>query len=178
MVPYQALTMVGHSVSVISPGKKKGDKVVTAIHDFLPGEQTYTELKGHNFAITADFDDVLSNLDNFGGLILPGGRCSEYLRLHDNVLTIVKHFLEKKKPIAAICHGPLILTPFPEHLKGKRISAYFACKHDIQNTGAEYVQCGAEDAVVSDNIVTGVAWPGHPKWLRAFLDLLGTTITL
>lgn len=64
--------MIGHQVSVISPGKKKGQKVVTAVHDFLPGEQTYTELKGHNFQITADFDEVLNHLDQYGALVLPG----------------------------------------------------------------------------------------------------------
>lgn len=38
--------MVGHNVHVVSPGKKNGDHVKTAVHDFLPGEQTYAELKG------------------------------------------------------------------------------------------------------------------------------------
>ena len=33
-VPYQTLTMVGFEVHTVCPGKKKGDKVKTAMHDF------------------------------------------------------------------------------------------------------------------------------------------------
>ena len=48
MVPYQALEMVGMHVAVVCPGKKSGDTIKTAIHDFL-GDQTYTEKPGHIF---------------------------------------------------------------------------------------------------------------------------------
>jgi protease I len=48
MVPFQALQMVGHTVHAVCPGKKKGDQVRTAIHDF-EGDQTYSEKRGHNF---------------------------------------------------------------------------------------------------------------------------------
>ncbi|NLI26336.1 MAG: protease, partial [Acetobacter sp.] len=41
MVPFQMLLMVGHHVDVVSPGKKAGEKIATAIHDF-EGHQTYT----------------------------------------------------------------------------------------------------------------------------------------
>jgi len=55
MVPLQT---IGHSVDVVSPNKKAGSHVKTTIHDFLEGEQTYTELHGHDFAITKDWDSV------------------------------------------------------------------------------------------------------------------------
>ncbi len=57
MVPFQALLMVGHSVHAVCPGKKSGDTVRTAIHDF-EGDQTYSEKRGHNFALNATFDHV------------------------------------------------------------------------------------------------------------------------
>ena len=57
MVPFQVLLMVGHTVHAVCPGKKAGEKVRTAIHDF-EGDQTYSEKPGHNFALNADFDDV------------------------------------------------------------------------------------------------------------------------
>ena len=53
MVPFQALLMVGHTVHAVCPGKKAGEKVRTAIHDF-EGDQTYSEKPGHNFALNAD----------------------------------------------------------------------------------------------------------------------------
>ena len=59
MVPFQALQAVGHAVHAVCPGKKPGDFVRTAIHDF-EGDQTYSEKRGHNFGITHDFDAVKS----------------------------------------------------------------------------------------------------------------------
>src|SRR3974377_443053 len=83
MVPFQALLMVGHRVDAVCPGKKAGDKVRTAIHDF-EGDQTYSEKPGHNFALNATFEDVKA--DSYDALVIPGGRAPEYLRLNKAVL--------------------------------------------------------------------------------------------
>src|SRR6476619_1019423 len=107
MVPFQALVMVGHTVHAVCPGKKAGDKVRTAVHDF-EGDQTYSEKPGHNFALNATFDDVRER--DYDALVIPGGRAPEYLRLNARVLDIVRHFAQQKKPIAAICHGAQILA--------------------------------------------------------------------
>ena len=82
MVPFQMLIMVGHQVDAVCPGKKSGDVVRTAVHDF-EGDQTYSEKRGHNFTL---------------------------------------------------------------------------------------------NAVVDGNLVAAAAWPGHPEWIRAFLEVLGTKI--
>ena len=79
MVPFQALQMVGHTVDAVCPGKKKGEQVRTAIHDF-EGDQTYSEKRGHNFTLNATFDEV--NPADYDGLVIPGGRAPEYLRLN------------------------------------------------------------------------------------------------
>ena len=55
MVPFQMLTMVGHTVHTVCTDKKAGESVATAIHDF-EGDQTYTEKRGHNFALNATFE--------------------------------------------------------------------------------------------------------------------------
>ncbi len=57
MVPFQALQAVGHTVEAVCPGKQKGDKIRTAIHDF-EGDQTYSEKRGHDFTLNAAFDEV------------------------------------------------------------------------------------------------------------------------
>ena len=54
MVPFQALQMVGHTVDAVCPGKKAGEKIRTAIHDF-EGDQTYSEKRGHDFALKWNF---------------------------------------------------------------------------------------------------------------------------
>ena len=106
MVPYQMLLLVGHQVDVVCPGKRAGDVVPTAIHDF-EGDQTYTEKRGHNFRLTATFDEVRP--EAYDGLLIPGGRSPEYLRLDERVLQLVRHFHETRKPLGAICHGPQVL---------------------------------------------------------------------
>lgn len=98
MVPYQALSMLGYTVDVVCPDKKAGDKVLTAIHDF-EGAQTYSEKPGHAFTLTADFAAI--DTDDYLGLIVPGGRAPEYLRLNPRVLEIVRAFADR--PLAAIC---------------------------------------------------------------------------
>ena len=102
MVPFQALSMVGHTVHAVCPGKKAGDKVRTAVHDF-EGDQTYSEKPGHHFTLNAAFAEVRPA--NYDALLVPGGRAPEYLRLNEEVLGMVRHFAEHGKPIAAICHG-------------------------------------------------------------------------
>ena len=82
MVPFQALGVLGYQVDAVCPDKKAGETVATAVHDFL-GEQTYTELRGHNFALTADFDAVKT--EDYEGLFITGGRAPEYIRLNERV---------------------------------------------------------------------------------------------
>ena len=101
------LLMVGHQVHAVCPGKKAKDFVRTAIHDF-EGDQTYSEKRGHNFALNATFDDV--RVESYDGLVIPGGRAPEYLRLNQRVLEIVRHFSAEGKPVAAIRHGAQILA--------------------------------------------------------------------
>lgn len=174
MVPYQMLLMVGHQVDTACPGKKAGDTVATAIHDF-EGEQTYSEKRGHNFAITATFDDV--DEASYDGLVIPGGRAPEYLRLNDRVLDIVRHFASADKPIAAICHGPQLLAAAGV-LEGKACSAYPACSPEVTRFGGEFIppSDSFDNAHVDGNLVTAPAWPAHPAWIRAFLEVLGTPV--
>ena len=176
MVPFQMLLMVGYQVDAICPGKSTGDTVATAIHDF-EGEQTYSEKRGHNFRITADFDQV--DVAQYAGLVIPGGRAPEYLRLDNRVLEIVRYFADNDLPIAAICHGPQILAAAGV-LKQKECCGYPAVGPEIEVVGGTFVgpSEGFDNAHVDGNLVTAPAWPAHPAWIRAFLEVLGGKITL
>ena len=174
MVPFQALQMVGHTVHAVCPGKKAGDKIKTAIHDF-EGDQTYTEKPGHLFALNASFDDV--DVGKYDALMIAGGRAPEYLRLNARVIEIVQQFAKANKPIAAVCHGAQILAA-AEVIRGKRISAYPACSPEVKLAGGEYAQIEVDQAVTDGNFVTAPAWPAHAQWLAQFLKLLGTEIKL
>jgi protease I len=174
MVPYQMLLMVGHQVATVCPGKKPGEFVRTAIHDF-EGDQTYSEKRGHNFTLNADFEAI--DPAQYDGLVIPGGRAPEYLRLNERVLQIVRHFMEKSKPLAAVCHGPQILVA-AGGITDRRCMAYPAVKPELVRSGAIWSDVNEtySNAVADGNLVTAAAWPGHPEWMRKFLEVLGTKI--
>ncbi|KND58516.1 ThiJ/PfpI family protein [Candidatus Burkholderia verschuerenii] len=174
MVPFQALLAVGHSVDAVCPGKKSGDFIKTAIHDF-EGDQTYTEKPGHLFRLNASFDDV--DPERYDALAIAGGRAPEYLRMNERVLEVVRHFAKANKPIAAICHAAQLLAAAGV-IEGKRISAYPACAAEVRLAGATYADIAVDAAVTDGNFVTAPAWPAHPAWIGQFLGLLGTRIEL
>jgi len=172
MVPFQALLAVGHTVHAVCPDKSKGDSVRTSIHDF-EGDQTYSEKRGHNFALNATFADARAQ--DYDGLVIPGGRAPEYLRLNPKVISLVQDFARAKKPIAALCHGPQILAA-ADVIKGKNISAYPACSPEVTLAGAKFAAIGIDQAVTDGNFVTAPAWPAHPAWISQYLAVLGTKI--
>jgi protease I len=172
MVPFQALQMVGHTVHAVCPGKKSGDCVRTAIHDF-EGDQTYSEKRGHNFSLNADFDSIAPSA--YDALVVPGGRAPEYIRLIPRVLEIVRHFAAASKPIASICHGAQLLAAAGV-LDGKACSCYPAVSPDVARAGGRYMDIPLDQAHVDGQLVTAPAWPAHPAWLAKFLEVLGTKI--
>jgi len=172
MVPFQALTAVGHTVHAVCPGKKAGEKIRTAIHDF-EGDQTYTEKRGHDFGLNASFDELKP--EAYDALVIAGGRAPEYLRLNPRLLAVVRHFFQEDKPVAAICHGAQILTAAGV-IKGRKVSAYPAVGPEVRLAGAEYADISIDQAVTDGNLVTAPAWPAHPAWLARFFEVLGTRI--
>jgi protease I len=169
MVPFQALLMLGHEVAAVCPNKRAGDRVRTAVHDF-EGDQTYSEKPGHNFTLNATFSDIKA--ESYDALVLPGGRAPEYLRMNENVLKLVRHFTEKNKPIAAICHGVQILAAAGV-LEGKSCTAYPAVAPEVKRAGGKWVELPMDKAHADGKLVTAPAWPAHPQWLAKFLEVLG-----
>ncbi|MEM5440415.1 DJ-1/PfpI family protein [Paraburkholderia diazotrophica] len=172
MVPFQALAAIGHTVHVVAPDKGVGDAIRTAIHDF-EGDQTYTEKRGHNFTLNADF--ASTDPTQYDALLVPGGRAPEYLRLNEKVIGWVCQFAEAKKPIAAVCHGAQLLAAAGV-IEGRRIAAYPACAPEVKLAGAQYVALDWPEAITDANFVTAPAWTSHANWLAQFLVLLGTRI--
>jgi protease I len=125
--------------------------------------------------LNKDFDDV--RVEDYLGLVIPGGRAPEYLRLNQRVLEIVQAFDSAGKPIAAVCHGAQLLAA-AGILQGRECSAYPACGPDVRLAGGIYMEIPVDQAHVQGNLVTAPAWPSHPAWLAAFVRLLGARITL
>jgi protease I len=163
MYPYQRLREEGYDVKIAAPTKKKLHFVV---HDFEPGFDTYTEKPGYSWDADLAFADV--NPADYIALVIPGGRAPEYIRNDKDCQRIVREFLKGEKPVAQICHAPLILLAAGV-LKGRRTAAYPALHPDITAGGAEFVDA---EVVVDGMLVSARAWPDHPAWMREFIALL------
>ena len=172
MVPFQALLMVGHTVHAVCPEKKAGEIVRTTIHDF-EGDQTYSEKRGHNFTLNATFSEIKA--EDYDALVIPGGHAPEYIRLNEDVLKAVRHFSEKNKPIASICHGAQVLAAAGV-VGGRSCSAYPTVGPDVNSAGGKWMDIPLDKAHVDGNLVTAPAWPAHPDWMAKFLQVLGTKI--
>lgn len=172
MVPFQTLLAVGHRVHAVCPGKASGESIATAIHDF-EGQQTYSEKRGHNFALNASFAEIRP--ENYDVLVIPGGRAPEYLRMNEQVIEMVRHFFTANKPVAAICHGAQLLAGAGV-LKGRTCSAYPACRAEVELAGGVYADIAIDAAVTEGNLVTAPAWPAHPAWLGQLMEKIGAPV--
>lgn len=168
MVAFQGLQAVGHEVHTVCPEKAAGETVKTAIHDFR-GDQTYMEVRGHDFELTHSFDEI--DPSDYDAFIVPGGRAPEYLRTYESVLDVTRHFFEADKPVGAICHGPQVLAAAGV-LDGRKISSYPPVRSELEAVGCSWV-----DGVVKDgNLLTARNWDDLSEWLAEFLAMLGTEV--
>lgn len=174
MVPFQLLQTLGFQVDAVCPDKSAGDIIHTAIHDF-EGDQTYSEKRGHNFTINKSFETI--KLDEYEGLYISGGRSPEYLRLNQQVVDIVSYFLKEDKPLGAVCHGPQLLVA-TGLLKGRKLTAYPSVAPEITAAGGEFAPVEGDVAVTDGNLVTSQSWAAHISIFKAFLKVLGVSITL
>jgi protease I len=163
MYPYQRLLEEGYEVHIAAPSARKLQFVV---HDFVDGFDTYTEKLGYTWPADIAFADV--NPDDYVAVVIPGGRAPEYIRNDADVQRIVRHFFELEKPVADLCHGPLVLAAAGV-LQGRTTAAYPALEPDVVAAGATFRN---SEAVVDGVMVSGRAWPDHPAWMREFLRVL------
>jgi protease I len=153
----------GWLVQIAAPEKRVLHSVV---HDFEPGFDTYTEKPGYRVQADLGLDEVTA--DEYNGLVLPGGRAPEYLRNREKAVAIVRHFLESGKPIAANCHGPLLVLA-AGGARGKTMTAYPDLELDVRNGGAQFVN---REVVVDGPLVTVRGWPDNGPWMREFIRLI------
>jgi len=158
----------GWRVEIAAPEQRVFHSVV---HDFEPGFDTYTEKPGYRVQADLALDDVKPQ--DYDGLVLPGGRAPEYLRNREKAVDIVRHFLEANKPIAANCHGPLLILA-AGGAKGRTMTAYPDLQPDLRNHGAEFVN---RDVVVDGSLVTVRGWPDNSPWMREFVKLMKSRAT-
>ena len=176
----QAMEAVGHTVHVVCPDKKAGDRIKTSLHDF-EGDQTYTEKLGHFFTINKTFSEAEKQLNEYDAVYCAGGRGPEYIRTDKRIQAMVRHFHEAKKPIFTICHGVQILVAVDGVVRGKKVGALGACEPEVTLAGGTYIDLSATEAYVDGTMVSvavatssagfivkvtiaGIA--GFPRWRR------------
>jgi protease I len=153
----------GWQVHIAAPEKRA---FLSVVHDFEPGFDTYTEKPGYRVQADLGLSEVVA--ESYDGLVLPGGRAPEYLRNRADAVTIVRHFLDAGKPIAANCHGPLLVLAAGGG-RGKTVTAYPDLQLDIRNAGAEFVN---REVVVDGPLVTVRGWPDNGPWMKEFIRVL------
>jgi protease I len=153
----------GWQVQIAAPEKRV---FLSVVHDFEPGFDTYTEKPGYR--VQADL--ALANVvpQEYDGLVLPGGRAPEYLRNRESAVAIVRHFVEAAKPIAANCHGPLLVLAAGGG-RGRTMTAYPELQPDLRSQGAEFVN---REIAIDGPLVTVRGWPDNGPWMREFVRLL------
>ena len=170
----QGMEAVGHTVHVVCPDKKAGDRIKTSLHDF-EGDQTYTEKLGHYADINKTFSEV--RVEEYDAVYAAGGRGPEYIRTDKRVQDMVRHFHETGKPIFTICHGVQILMAVPDVLKGKKVAGLGACEPEVTAVGGIYIDVKPTEAYVDGNMVSAKGWTGLAAFMRECLNVLGTKIT-
>ncbi|CAM5472660.1 DJ-1/PfpI family protein OS=Streptomyces alboniger OX=132473 GN=CP975_13640 PE=3 SV=1 [Streptomyces alboniger] len=163
LYPFQRLREEGYDVHIAAPARKK---LQFMVHDFEPGFDTYTEKPGYTWPADLAFAEV--DPGQYVALVIPGGRAPEYLRNNPELRKILKSFFDADKPVAQICHGPL-LTAAIGSLSGRRVTAYPALEMDMQAAGATFQDA---EAVVDGTLVSSRAWPDLAGWMREFLTVL------
>ncbi|ABR64042.1 DJ-1/PfpI/YhbO family deglycase/protease [Sinorhizobium medicae] len=170
----QGMEAVGHTVHVVCPDKKAGDRIKTSLHDF-EGDQTYTEKLGHYADINKTFSDV--RVEEYDAVYAAGGRGPEYIRTDKRIQDMVRHFHDTGKPIFTICHGVQILMAVPGVLEGRKVAGLGACEPEVTAVGGTYIDVKPTEAYVDGNMVSAKGWTGLAAFMRECLNVLGTKIT-
>ncbi|MEJ7012729.1 DJ-1/PfpI family protein [Sinorhizobium meliloti] len=170
----KGMEAVGHTVHVVCPDKKAGDRIKTSLHDF-EGDQTYTEKLGHYADINKTFSEVRP--EEYDAVYAAGGRGPEYIRTDKRVQDMVRHFHDTGKPIFTICHGVQILMAVPGVLKGRKVAGLSACEPEVTAVGGTYIDVEPTGAYVDGNMVSAKGWTGLAAFMRECLNVLGTKIT-
>ena len=149
LYPYYRLIEEGFEVSIASMNKGK-----------IIGK--------HGMEINVDLEIDEVDVNDYDGLLLPGGTAPEKLRQQEKPVEVVRLFAKQKKPIASICHGQQLLIS-AKALNGKKATCYPGIKDDLVNAGAIYID---EPAVVCENLVTSRRPQDLPYFMREYIKVL------
>ena len=136
------------------------------MHEIPPGWDITREGPSYHIEATIAFRDVDPN--EYDGLFVTGGRAPEYLRYDKDLLNIVRHFFEEKKPVACVCHGVEILAA-ADVIRNKKMATVPKCQLDVEFSGGTVVN---EGGVIDGNLVSGRGWQDQYLYMPVFMKNL------
>ena len=150
--PKKALEEAGATAEIVSPqsGKVKGWKHTSW---------------GDEFHVDRHLEDA--NPNEYDALLLPGGVMNpDRLRINPAAVNFVKHFVDRGKPIASICHAPWTLIEAGA-VRGRRMTSWPSLRTDLQNAGADWVD---QEVVVDQGLVTSRKPDDIPMFNRKMIE--------
>lgn len=115
-----------------------------------------------------------ANPDDYDALLLPGGVMNpDHLRMLDEAVAFVKAFVDSKKPIAAICHGPWTLIN-ADGVQGRTMTSWPSIRVDLENAGAYWID---KEAVRDGNLVTSRKPDDIPAFNKEIIALFSESIS-
>jgi protease I len=162
MYPIYRLQEDGFTPVVAAPEKRRYQMVM---HEVRPGWTITKEWEGYQIDAEVAFADV--NPDEYLGIMFSGGRAPEYIREDEDLLRVTRHFFERNKPIASVCHG-VEIPARAGCVKGRRMATVAKCKFDLEVCGGTYVN---EPCVVDGNLVSGRTFHDNGRYVRPWIEL-------
>ncbi|MFP7477234.1 type 1 glutamine amidotransferase domain-containing protein [Terribacillus saccharophilus] len=145
--------------------KEAGHEVTTI--EFEAGKSVTGKQGDATVSIDKGIDDV--NPSDFDALFIPGGNSPDNLRADDRFVNFAKHFMDEKKPVFAICHGPQLLIT-AKTLEGRKATGYKSIQVDMEYAGATVED--KEVVVCQDQLVTSRQPDDIPAFIEESLKLL------
>ena len=135
----------------------------------MAGEQAgkkYIGKYGVPYVSTLDYDSV--RVDEYDGLLVPGGWAPDKIRRFDSVKEMVREFNLANKAIGQICHAGWVLIS-AGILQGRKVTSTPGIKDDMENAGAEWFDL---EVVVDGNLVSARRPPDLPAYMKAYIEVL------
>jgi protease I len=148
--PLLRLQEAGADVRVIGSGTKS----------------TFTSKEGYPMEADASAAEV--SADDFDAVVVPGGFAPDNMRLHPEMIDLVRQMNQAGKLVSAICHGGWVLVSAGA-LKGRRATGYLPIKDDVENAGGTWVD---EALVVDGNVITSRTPVDLPDFTRGIIGYL------
>lgn len=163
LYPLHRIREDGYQVLVAGPEKRTYHLVQ---HDTHPDWDITIESPGYHLDSDIAFRDIVP--EESLGLVISGGRAPEYLRYDPDLIAVVRHFFERQKPVASLCHGIEVLAT-ADVIRGKEVATVPKCRFDAEVCGGTFVD---REVVIADNLVTARTWHDNWAFLREYMKLL------